>query len=113
MREIVGGSLTQRMIVTLWILPSRLVFMDSNTFANLSVILLNGKSLILEKLNKIHFFLSSVFWLLAFLTGLIMAGWLISEVWLNYLSSPLIVTFEPFETTIDKIPFPAVTSKTN
>jgi hypothetical protein len=39
-----------------------------------------------------------------------MAGWLISDVWLTYLSSPLIVTFEPFETTIDKIPFPAITS---
>jgi len=40
-----------------------------------------------------------------------MAGWLISDVWLTYISSPLIVTFEPFETTIDKIPFPAITSK--
>lgn len=52
-----------------------------------------------------------IFWMIAFGIGLTMAGWLISDVWSNYLSSPLIVTFEPFETTIDKIPFPAITSK--
>ncbi|XP_035702813.1 pickpocket protein 28-like [Folsomia candida] len=50
-----------------------------------------------------------IFWMIAFGIGLTMAGWLISDVWSNYLSSPLIVTFEPFETTIDKIPFPAIT----
>ncbi|XP_035705890.1 pickpocket protein 28-like isoform X2 [Folsomia candida] len=52
-----------------------------------------------------------IFWLIAFITSLIIAGLLISEIWIAYFNTPVVVTFQPFETTIDKIPFPAITSK--
>jgi len=38
------------------------------------------------------------------------AGWLIGGIWINYYNSPVVVTFQPVETTIDQIPFPAITS---
>ena len=34
---------------------------------------------------------------------------LITELWRNFRDNPIIVTFAPFETTLDDIPFPAVT----
>ena len=47
--------------------------------------------------------------MLAFLTGLIVAAVLITDMWRNFRDKPIIVSFAPFETTIDDIPFPAVT----
>jgi hypothetical protein len=52
-----------------------------------------------------------IFWLVAFIASVIIAGFLIYEIWMNYYNSPIIVSFQPFETPIDIIPFPAVTSE--
>lgn len=49
--------------------------------------------------------------MVGFVIGIFAAGWLITDLWSKYLNSPVVVTFQPFETTIDQIPFPAVTSK--
>ncbi|ODM96336.1 Pickpocket protein 28 [Orchesella cincta] len=51
-----------------------------------------------------------IFWLFGFIVAIFAAGWLISDLWIKYLSTPLVVTFQPFETTVDQIPFPAITT---
>ena len=38
-----------------------------------------------------------------------MAVVLITALWSNFRDNPIIVSFAPFETTLDDIPFPAVT----
>jgi len=53
--------------------------------------------------------ISRIFWFLAFLVGCFAAVFLISDVWRRYKDSPVIVSFEPEETNIDQIPFPAIT----
>jgi len=45
---------------------------------------------------------------MAFSIGMCAAVFLISDVWRKYKESPVIVSFEPDETTIDQLPFPAV-----
>ena len=54
-------------------------------------------------------FISRIFWFLAFVIGLILAVVLINQLWRNFHENPIIVSFAPFETTVDDIPFPAVT----
>lgn len=46
---------------------------------------------------------------MAFLAGCSAAVYFISDIWKRYNESPVIVSFEPIETNIDSIPFPAVT----
>ncbi|CAG7722532.1 unnamed protein product [Allacma fusca] len=48
-------------------------------------------------------------WLIAFLIGVGAAAYLINAVWENYKKNPVIVSFQPTETDIGDIPFPAVT----
>ncbi|CAL8093922.1 unnamed protein product [Orchesella dallaii] len=50
-----------------------------------------------------------IFWFLAFVAGLSIATWLISEMWTKYKQNPVIVSFQPFETNVDQVPFPAIT----
>ncbi|CAG7818231.1 unnamed protein product [Allacma fusca] len=50
-----------------------------------------------------------IFWSLAFASAVVIAAWMISAVWQKYLRSPVIVSFQPFETKTSEIPFPAIT----
>lgn len=50
-----------------------------------------------------------IFWILSFVVGCFAAFWLIKDIWWKYYDSPIIVTFQPFQTTVDQIPFPAIT----
>ena len=50
-----------------------------------------------------------IFWIVAFLVGMLFAGYLISDVWRRYQTSPVILAFDPHDLSISDIPFPAVT----
>lgn len=50
-----------------------------------------------------------IFWLAAFLASTITSIYLIWGVWQDYANTPIITVFKPTETTIDLVPFPAVT----
>ncbi|CAG7733824.1 unnamed protein product [Allacma fusca] len=50
-----------------------------------------------------------IFWFFTFLVGLTVAVYLIHNAWNSYQNNNLIVTFEPVETPVGEIPFPAVT----
>lgn len=50
-----------------------------------------------------------MFWSIAFTIGLVVACIMISDVWEKYKSNSVIITFAPYETKIEELPFPAVT----
>ncbi|CAL8117104.1 unnamed protein product [Orchesella dallaii] len=50
-----------------------------------------------------------MFWTIAFTIGLIVACIMISDVWRKYKSNSVIITFAPYETKIEELPFPALT----
>lgn len=63
----------------------------------------------LEILRIFWFENERLFWTVAFTTGLVVACVMISDVWKKYKSNSVIITFAPFETKIEEIPFPAIT----
>ena len=91
--------------------------MGSNISGNQTAILLKGKKFY-ELYNYTYAIFKAdnhrpypyrIFWLIAFTCAVSLALFLIRDVLHKYHRNPVIVSFQPFETQIEKIPFPAVT----
>ncbi|CAH0557483.1 unnamed protein product [Brassicogethes aeneus] len=50
-----------------------------------------------------------IFWFIAFLLAIIFASYYISNIYKKWNSSPVIISFSPFDADLTKIPFPAIT----
>lgn len=58
---------------------------------------------------RITEFFFRIFWLIAFTLAIIFAGYYISNIYEKWRSSPVIISFSPYDAELSSIPFPAVT----